>query len=126
MSKKEERRPRKDHFDSKQKNRSTSEKKTQCVWEKRQTQTRVFSSLSVGIESATHPKIEVGKWRTSFVLQESTVLKQLGHLLVFPFSRFSLQTEIPELVAVVNTVDVFVEGVLEEGEDGADTDVSGS
>lgn len=53
-------------------------------------------------------------------LQETTFLQQTGHLLIFPFSRFPLQTEVPELVTIVHTIDVLVEGILEEREDGAD------
>ena len=36
------------------------------------------------------------------------------------------QTEAPGSITMVNTVTELVEGVLEEGEDGADIDVSGS
>ena len=49
-------------------------KKPMCGREKDEHKPGVLSSLSVGIESATHPKIEVRKWRISFGLQESTFL----------------------------------------------------
>lgn len=50
-------------------------------------------------------------------LEESTLLQQPGHLLIFPFARLPLQTEIPELIAIINTIRILVERLFQENED---------
>ena len=51
-------------------------------------------------------------------LQEAAFLQQSSHLLIFPLARLTLETEVPELVAIVNPVLVRLEGLLQIGEHG--------
>ena len=53
-------------------------------------------------------------------LKEATFLQQPSHLLILSLPRFALETLIPELISIVETVGVLVEAFLEIGQNRCD------
>lgn len=62
------------------------------------------------------PDVQTGTSR----LQEPTFLQQSSHLLVLPFTWLALETEVPELIAVVDAILIRLERLLQVGEHGRD------
>lgn len=57
--------------------------------------------------------------RVSSNLEESTFLQQTSHFLVLSLSRLSFQAQVPKCITIVEAVGIFVEGLLQEGKNGA-------
>ena len=53
-------------------------------------------------------------------LEEATLLQQPSHLLILPFPRFPLETDVPELVSIVMAVRILVEALFKVGKDRCD------
>ena len=51
-------------------------------------------------------------------LQKAALLQQSSHLLIFTLARFPFQTQVPELVTIVDAILIHLEGLLQIGENG--------